>query len=114
MNAFELTGPGEGQLQQYIGKRVEIVGRLKGDHAGHSAAGTSTSGTSTSGTPTSGTPTTGASTSGTSTGTQSGTSTTGATRSASDPMGQDLNLPEFEVVSVREATGSCPSTPNQR
>lgn len=86
MNAFELTGPGEGQLQQYIGKRVEVVGRLKGGRAAQSTPGTSTS----------------------------GTSTTGTTRSASDPMGQDLNLPEFEVVSVREASGSCPSTPDRQ
>ena len=27
--AFELTGPGEGQLDQYVGKRVEISGKLK-------------------------------------------------------------------------------------
>lgn len=28
-NAFELTGPNEGQAAQYVGKRVEIVGKLK-------------------------------------------------------------------------------------
>jgi hypothetical protein len=38
----------------------------------------------------------------------------GATRSGSDIMGQDLNIPELEVVSVREATGSCPAAPTVR
>jgi hypothetical protein len=27
--AYELTGPGEGQLEQYVGRRVEISGKLK-------------------------------------------------------------------------------------
>jgi len=29
-NAFELTGPNEGQAAQHVGKRVEIVGKLTG------------------------------------------------------------------------------------
>jgi len=105
-NAFELTGPGEGQLQQFIGKRVEIVGKLKGGHSATGASRTPSSTGTQSGTST-------GTQSGTTTGTQSG-STTGTARSASDPMGQDLNLPEFEVVSVREASGSCPSTPDRQ
>jgi hypothetical protein len=28
-NAYELTGPNEGQVQQYVGRRVEIAGKLK-------------------------------------------------------------------------------------
>ena len=28
-DAYELTGPGEGQLEQYVGKRVEITGKPK-------------------------------------------------------------------------------------
>ena len=31
----------------------------------------------------------------------------------SDIMGQDLNIPELEVVSVREASGSCPAGQDQ-
>jgi hypothetical protein len=105
---YELTGPGEGQLKQYVGRRVEIIGKIKSGHAaGHTGAAASGS-------------TTGATTgtqSGTTTGTQSGTATggvAGATRSGSDIMGQDLNIPELEVVSVREATGSCPAAPTVR
>lgn len=108
--AFELTGPGEGQLQQYVGRRVEIVGKIKGGHAAHGAAGSATSGTSsstTTGTPSSGT------TTGTQSGTSSGTGVAGATRGGSDIMGQDLNLPELEVVSVRESSGSCPAAQGQ-
>jgi hypothetical protein len=112
--AFELTGPGEGQLQQYVGRRVEIVGKIKGGHAAHhGASGSATSGTQSSGTSS----TTGAQSSGTTTGTQSGTSSgtgvAGATRGGSDIMGQDLNLPELEVVSVRESSGSCPAGQGQ-
>jgi hypothetical protein len=69
--AYELTGPGEGQAEQHVGKKVEIVGKIK-DSAEGAAARPATPG------------------------------------GKVDPMGQDLNLKEFEVVSVREASGSCP------
>lgn len=98
--AYELTGPGEGQLQQYVGRRVEIVGRFKSGQAPQGASGAATGTT---------TPSTGA---------QSSTSTAGkvsdATKGGTDIMGQDLNLPEFEVVTVREASGTCPAAPDRR
>jgi hypothetical protein len=40
--AYELTGPNEGQLSQYVGRRVEITGRLK--PAETDAAGKATGG----------------------------------------------------------------------
>jgi len=46
--AYELTGPNEGQLSQYIGRRVEITGKLKA--AETDAAGAPTGG-STAGKP---------------------------------------------------------------
>jgi len=67
--AFELTGPGESKLEQYVGRRVEIAGKMKAAAAA-------------------------------------------SDRPSPPPVdikGQDLNLKEFEVVSVREAAGSCPS-----
>jgi hypothetical protein len=100
--AYELTGSGEGQLAQYVGKRVEIVGRQKAMGAGSDAspsAGASASGSATAGSA-------GGATSGSATGSASGrTPEPGRT----PVIGQDLNLKEFEVVSVRESTGECPS-----
>jgi hypothetical protein len=48
--AFELTGPNEGQLEQHIGRRVEITGKLKPAEAGASGP----TGGPTAGTPPSG------------------------------------------------------------
>lgn len=45
--AFEVSGENEGQLQQYVGKRVEIVGKLKAAETGP----TGTTGGATAGTP---------------------------------------------------------------
>lgn len=42
MTAYELTGPGEGQASQYVGRRVEVTGRLKA--ADTDAAGRATGG----------------------------------------------------------------------
>jgi hypothetical protein len=68
-DAYELTGPAEGKLEQYVGRRVEIVGKVK-----------------------------------------SGADAAAAGRPAGGAIaGQELNLKEFEVVSVKEATGTCPS-----
>lgn len=82
--AYELTGSGEGQLAQHVGKRVEIMGRVK-DSAGSATTGSTT-------------------------GAAAG-STAGRTPEPgrTPVVGQDLNLKEFEVVSVREATGDCPA-----
>ena len=113
-SAFELTGAGEGQVQQYVGKRVEIVGRIKSGPSAPGASGSTTgaaSGTTTGST--AGSSTTG-STSGTTTGSSSvGERVSGATKGGSDIMGQDLNLPELEVVSVKESAGSCPAASGQ-
>ena len=49
--AYELTGPNEGQAAQYVGRRVEIVGKLKGGEVG--ASGRPTGG-ATAGAPPSG------------------------------------------------------------
>lgn len=50
-SAFELTGSNEGQVSEYIGKRVEITGKLK--HAATDASGRATGG-ATAGAPPSG------------------------------------------------------------
>jgi hypothetical protein len=70
-NAFEATGSGEGDLKQYVGKRVEITGKIK--RAERSAAGAPTGGV--------------------------------------DPAGQDLQLQEIDIASVKPAAGEC--KPNQ-
>jgi hypothetical protein len=64
-NAFQATGSGEGDLKQYVGKRVEITGKIK--RAERSATGAAT----------------------------------GAV------TGQDVQLPEIDVASVKPATGEC-------
>jgi hypothetical protein len=66
--AYELSGSGEGQAATYIGKRVEITGKMK---AGDTAGGP--------------------------TGNVVGS--------------RDLQLPELEVSSIRETTGTCATTP---
>lgn len=75
--AYELTGPNEGDVAQFVGKRVEIRGKLK-------AAETDVSGRPTGG------------------------ATAGTPPSGVDVTSKDLKLREFEVTSVREASGTCP------
>lgn len=98
--AYELTGSGEGQLQQYVGKRVEIVGKMK-DAAGASHAPAVTAGGAASATGSTG------AAAGSATGSASGRP---APTGGVDVMGQDLRLKEFEVASVREASGTCPAS----
>ncbi|HET7218952.1 MAG TPA: hypothetical protein VFJ02_12940 [Vicinamibacterales bacterium] len=74
--AYELTGPNEGQVSQYVGRRVEITGKLKA--AERDAAGRPTGG-----------------------------ATAGQPPAGVDVTSKDLKLRELEVVSVREATGTC-------
>jgi hypothetical protein len=74
---YELTGANEGRVGEHVGKRVEIVGRLK--EADMTPAGPS-------GGPTAGQPPAGV-----------------------DVTSKDLKLHEIEVVSVREASGTCPA-----
>lgn len=70
--AYELTGEGEGKLAAHVGKRVEIIGKLKGsDPAGGPTAGAPPAGV--------------------------------------DVTSKDLKLRELEVISVKEATGTCPT-----
>jgi hypothetical protein len=66
--AYELTGPNEGQAATHVGKRVEIMGKMK--------------------------------------------ATTGAGGPTGNVVGSaDLKLPELEISSIRETTGSCTATP---
>jgi hypothetical protein len=102
--AYELTGSAEGQLEQYVGRRVQIVGKMKSGSTTMSdkaPAVTATVAESTTGRP--GAP---------STATASPSGRPSPPAGGVDIKGQDLHLREFEVVSVREATGSC--TPGQK
>lgn len=76
---YELTGSGEGQAAQFVGKRVEVTGKLKATE------------TSASGKPTGG-------------------ATAGTPPSGVDVASKDLKLRELDVASVREASGTCPSS----
>jgi hypothetical protein len=102
--AYELTGPAEGQLEQYVGRRVEIVGKMKSGPTAKSDKAPAVRATvpeSTTGRP--GVP---------SSATASPSGRPAPPAGGVDLTGQDLHLREFEVVSVREATGSC--TPVQK
>jgi hypothetical protein len=81
--AYELTGPNEGQVGQYVNRRVEITGRFK-------AAETDPAGRTTGG------------------------ATAGAPPSGVDVVSKDLKLREFEVLSVRETSGTCTPAPAVR
>ena len=84
--AFKLEHAADEQLKAMVGKMVEVTGKIDaeaGDMARTSGAAT---GTATSGT---------------------------QTQSRDRSMGPDqINLPEFEVTSIKEVTGTCPTTPN--
>jgi hypothetical protein len=102
--AYELTGPAEGQLEQYVGRNVAIVGKMKSGPTAMSdkaLAVTVTVPESTTGRP-------GA----LSTATASPSGRPAPPAGGVDITGQELHLREVEVVSVREATGSC--TPGQK
>ncbi len=102
--AYELTGPAEGQLEQYVSRRVEIVGKMKNDPtpmSNKAPAITATVIESTTGRPDA---------SSTATGSPSGRPAPPS--GGVDVTGQDLHLREFEVLSIREAIGSC--TPGQK
>lgn len=94
-DAYEITGSTESQLAQYVGKRVEITGKVKSVQTG--------SGISVKGGVSGGTTGTG-----TATGTATGKVTTGG---GVDILGQDLNLKELEISSVREIPGTCAPLP---
>ena len=119
--AYALTGDREKDLEQYVGQRVEIVGRVEGGSnrggysAGASGSGTAGSGTSATGTAsgtTSGT--TGSATGTTSTGAETTTGTsatgsrTGSGSASAGSQGQGFgNLQQLNVVSFRAVGGSC-------
>jgi hypothetical protein len=102
--AYELTGPVEGQVEQYVGRRVEVVGRMKSRPTAMSNKAPAivvTVPESTTGRP--------------------GVSSTATASPSGRPAppaggvhltGQGLHLGQLEVTSVREATGSC--TPGQK
>ena len=75
--AYELSGDKEDDVKAFLGKRVEITGKLKA--AEMSPAG----------------PTGGA--------------TAGAPPAGVDAASKDLKLREIDVISVKEATGTCPA-----
>ncbi len=77
--AYELTGANEKQAEQYVGKRVEITGKLKAAEA-----------EATTGRPTGG-------------------PTAGKPPEGIDVAGGDLKLRELEVASVKESSGTCPA-----
>jgi hypothetical protein len=114
--AYLLSGDREKELEQHVGQRVEIIGRVEGGagaSSGYSGSGTTASGTA-SGTTGSGTAATG-STSGTGSATASGTptgagTTTGASAAGSaSAQGNVGDLKELTIVSFRAVGGSCPS-----
>jgi hypothetical protein len=76
--AYELSGTGEGQASAFVGKRVEITGKLKPAE------------TTASGRPTGG-------------------ATAGQPPQGVDMTSKDLKLREIDVVSVKEASGTCPA-----
>lgn len=75
--AYELSGQGEGQLSQYVGKRVQITGKIKAAEMGAAGA--------------------------------TGGTTAGAPPTGVDVASKDLKLKEIDVISVKEATGTCPA-----
>lgn len=90
-DAYEMTGPNESQLAQYVGKRVEITGKVKSVQAGSGIGVSAGVSGGTTGT-------------GTATGTATGSVRTGG---GVDITGQDLKLKELEISSVREIPGTC-------
>jgi hypothetical protein len=90
---FKLEHADDSKLSALVGKRVEVMGRIDAEHGDtrQGAAKSSTTGTTTG-----------------TTGTQTGTQQPQRDRS----MGpDDIELPEFEVTSIREVEGTCPAKP---
>jgi hypothetical protein len=100
-NAYELSGPGEGLLAGYVGRRVEIAGRMKQESMAAASKAPAVSAT----VPESPTGRPGGATA---TGSPSGRNA-GQPAGGIDLTGRDLHLKEFEVVSVKEAAGNCPA-----
>lgn len=94
---FKLEHADDSKLSALVGKRVEVTGRIDAEHGDTrqgAAKGTTTGATTGTATGT--------------TGTQTGTQQPQRDRS----MGpDDIELPEFEVTSIREVEGNCPAKP---
>ena len=80
--AFKLEKISDEQLRAVVGKRVEVTGRVDAERGDAAATSTSTA-TGTAGAP-----------------------------ARDKNMGPDkIELPEFEVTSIKEVEGTCPATP---
>jgi hypothetical protein len=80
--AFKLEHAADEQLKAMVGKMVEVTGKIDAE-AGDSARAT------------------GAATSG-----------AGSAARSTGVGGDTMELPEFEVTSIKEVTGTCPTTPD--
>jgi hypothetical protein len=86
---FKLEHADDSKLSALVGKRVRVTGKADMEH-GDAKSGAAASGTAT-GTGTAGTP------------------------QADRSMGPDkIELPEFEVTSITETSGTCPAKPADR
>ena len=82
--AYKLEKIADEQLRAMVGKRVEVTGRIDAELSDTARTGTATG-------------------------------TTPATPARDKSLGPDkIELPEFEVTSIREVAGTCPATPNIR
>ena len=80
--AFKLEKVDDDKLKMMVGKRVEVTGRIDAEHSDMKAHGDAKA-HGTAGAP-----------------------------AADKSMGPDkIELPEFEVTSIREVSGTCPATP---
>ena len=80
--AFKLEHAADEQLKAMVGKMVEVTGKIDAE-AGDSARATGAA-----------------------------NSTAGSTARSAGVGGDTLELPEFEVTSIKEITGTCPATPD--
>jgi hypothetical protein len=97
---FKLEHMEDDKLRALVGKRVEVTGKIDADDMHHGAAAGAAAGTTTG-------TATGAATG--TTGAQSGTQQPKRDRSLGP---DDIELPEFEVTSIREIEGTCPAKPD--
>lgn len=86
--AFKLEKIDDERLQAVVGKRVEVTGRIDAEHGDMKHAGHPAA---------------------------TGTTGTAGAPARDRSLGPDrIELPEFEVTSIREVEGTCPATPNIR
>jgi hypothetical protein len=80
--AFKLEHAADEKLSAMVGKMVEVTGKIDAE-SGDSARATGAA-----------------------------TSTAGSTARSAGMGGDTLELPEFEVTTIKEITGTCPTTPD--